>query len=269
MNMPEISVSTSFDYNTPIEVQFPLIAEAGFTHVSLAYRESHSNFQSHQGRAQIKRLLAQHSLRVDTIHGPRVDQVDVLTATAQAALDLEVPVIVAHAGPFAFGEDEFEYRFEMLRRSCDRLGTVAEQTGVRFALENVMPGPATRLVSQILPILDSRHFGFCYDSSHDQIDGPRPFSILDELSDRLIAVHLSDRIREFVDHVIPGEGFIEWELLTSILRESSFSGPLLLEVMTTHSAVKDPGQFLKLAYESGRRIYGSVYGTRDPSDGAA
>ncbi len=32
--------------------------------------------------------------------------------------------------------------------------------------------------------------------------------LLAQLRHRLIAVQLSDRIRDFVDHVIPGEGFI-------------------------------------------------------------
>jgi hypothetical protein len=43
---------------------------------------------------------------------------------------------------------------------------------VTFALENVMLGPATTLVQTVLPHLPPASFGFCYDSAHDQIDGP-------------------------------------------------------------------------------------------------
>ena len=80
-----------------------------------------------------------------------------------------------------------------------------------------------------------------------------------ELKDKLIAVHLSDRVKEFVDHVIPGEGFINWTSLCSILRDSGISFPLLLEVMVTNSSEKDPAMFLNLAFKSGSKLYSKIY----------
>ena len=35
MNKPAISISTAFNYAIPLEQQMPLVAEAGFSHVSL------------------------------------------------------------------------------------------------------------------------------------------------------------------------------------------------------------------------------------------
>jgi hypothetical protein len=191
---PELSVATSFNYQLAIDVQLPMIAAVGFTHVSLGAEVSHADYLSREGRTRLLEHLRRHDLRVDTIHGPRADQPDslrMLTATAEAAL---------HLNP-------------------DR-------------------------------------FGFCYDSSPDQIGGPRPFDLLVELRDRLIAVQLSDRIRDFVDHVIPGEGFIDWHVLASVLRTSSFRGPLLFEVSMTHSAEKDPSRFLRLTYDRARSLFG-------------
>lgn len=72
--------------------------------------------------------------------------------------------------------------------------------------------------SSTLARLDPALFGFCYDSAHVQIDGPRPFQLLDDLQDRVIAVHLSDRLRAFTDHVLPGEGFIAWDALLRACR---------------------------------------------------
>lgn len=50
MGRREISISTCFDYDVPIESQLPLVAEAGFTHVSLGAREPHSKYLSQDGR---------------------------------------------------------------------------------------------------------------------------------------------------------------------------------------------------------------------------
>jgi sugar phosphate isomerase/epimerase len=129
------------------------------------------------------------------------------------------------------------------------LDNVAEDTGILFAIENVLPGPATDIVPQVLDKLNPKHFGFCYDSSHDQIGGPRPFDLLKSLKERLLAVHLSDRIREFVDHVPPGEGFIDWIELTAILQTAPLPDTLLFEVAIEHSTEKNPKRFLQMAYE--------------------
>lgn len=116
-----------------------------------------------------------------------------------------------------------------------------------------------------LPELDSRSFGLCYDSSHDQIDGPRPFTLVHELGDRLQAVHLSDRVRAFVDHVPPGDGWIEWATLAAALRTTPFAGPLLFEVMVIHATEKDPGRLLHLTYEQGSVLFDQIFAGRDAS----
>jgi sugar phosphate isomerase/epimerase len=257
-----LSIATSFNYDIPIDEQIPLIAAAGFTHVSLGGQAAHSGYLSADGRSRLKELVRGHGLAIDTIHGPRADQPDsvaALTATARAAADLAAPVVVVHGGPFDFDAAELPARLDSLLRTCQALEAVAAETGVVFALENVLPGPATDLVRHALPRLDPRRFGFCYDSSHDQIGGPRSLDLLADLRPRLVAVHLSDRIAEFVDHVIPGEGFIDWESVAALLRAARFAGPLLLEVAVTHSAEKETEPFLRLAYARGSDLYDRIF----------
>ncbi|MDP9469853.1 MAG: sugar phosphate isomerase/epimerase [Chloroflexota bacterium] len=164
-----------------------------------------------------------------------------------------------------FGEDRRTFgqlprRLNVVRSACTALEPLLEQTGVVLAVENVLPGPATELVRLLLPDVDPQHFGFCYDSSHDQIGGPRPFGLLADLRDRVHAVHLSDRVREFVDHVPPGEGFIDWPALCQVLRTSSLSGPLLFEVMTLHAAEKDPASLLPQVYARAVDLHRQIYG---------
>ena len=134
------------------------------------------------------------------------------------------------------------------------LEAVSRKSGVRFALENVLPGPATELVETALKYLDPTCFGFCYDSSHDQIGGPKPFDLLLRQKNRVFAVHLSDRTADFVDHMPPGEGWINWETLIAALKTGVFSGPLLFEVMVTNASQKDTDAFLELVYRQANWI---------------
>ncbi len=244
-----VSVATSFDYALPIDQQIPLIADAGFTHFSLGADVAHSDYLSAVGQQRLRELAQTHGLGIDTIHGPRADQPNALatlTAVVDAAAELGVPVVVVHGSPFDFPEAELSARLEKL---------LLARSGVRLALENVLPGPATELVCQAVEGLDEAHFGFCYDSSHDQIGGPRPLDLLARLRGRLIAVQLSDRIRDFVDHVLPGEGFIEWHAICDQLRLAHFDRPLLLEVLTIYSAEKDPRRFLQRAQQQAMALF--------------
>lgn len=61
-------------------------------------------------------------------------------------------------------------------------------------------------------------------------------------------MQLSDRIRDFVDHVIPGEGFIHFQDVCAELAQAGYDRPLLLEVSTTHSVIKTPREFLRIAH---------------------
>ena len=253
-----VSVATSFDYALPIDQQIPLIADAGFTHFSLGADVAHSDYLSAVGQQRLRAFAQTYGLAIDTIHGPRADPPNALatlTAVVAAAAELGVPVVVVHGSPFDFPEAEFSARLEKLLETCEQLTPVLAGSGVRLALENVLPGPATELVCQAVESLGEAHFGFCYDSSHDQIGGPRPLDLLARLRGRLIAVQLSDRIRDFVDHVLPGEGFIEWPAICDQLRLARFDRPLLLEVLTTHSAEKDPRRFLQRAQQQAMALF--------------
>jgi sugar phosphate isomerase/epimerase len=252
-----LSVATSFCYDLPITEQLPMIAAAGFDHVSLGGNAEHSGYLTEEGRTLLKTLLQKYNLQIDTIHAPGLDHPDAVartTAVMEAAVQLGAPCIVAHGGPFQCDNNDMETRLPSLISTCNTLAPIVRDHGLAIALENVCPGPATDLVRRALLELDPSIFGLCYDSSHDQIDGPRPFDLIDAFPDRIFAVHLSDRIADFVDHVIPGEGFIAWPELCQHLRQAHYRQPVMLEVMMKHSRFKEPGKFLREAYEAGITI---------------
>lgn len=250
---PALSISTAFDYSIPIEEQIPAIAAAGFSHVSLGAKEQHSGYMTVSRRDHLRNLLRQNELEIDTIHAPcgmdLPDSAQRLAAVARVAAELDIPVMVVHPGPFAIEDLEQVNLLRKVLHTGRILESVARETGIVFAVENVLPGPSTELAQAAVSQLDPSCFGFCYDSSHDQIGGPNPFDLLTSFRGKIVAVHLSDRIAEFVDHVPPGDGFINWSGLMQALWQARYTNPLLFEVCVTHSAVKEMEPFLALTYQ--------------------
>ena len=201
--------------------------------------------------------LAATCLSVDTIHGYSMDKPDTLDVNRRiidAAVELNAPVVVLHCSSFSFDPATLDARRSDIREKFELFGAISEASGARFALENVLPGVATDFMEEMLAEADPKYFGFCYDSSHDQIDGPRDFGLLERNLGRLTAVHVSDRIREFVDHVIPGEGFIDFDRLCSLLKRAEIGFPLLMEVMTVNSSHKDPKAFLNAVKDAATEL---------------
>lgn len=255
--MYQTSISTTFNYEIPINEQLVLIKNAGFTHVSLGMNYEHSQILNKEYLNNLDKLLNELDLRVDTVHGCDLDKDDAIEINekvAEAASKLKAGIVVVHCSDFWFNDAEYETKEKIVRERICSLEDIAKENGIRFAFENVMPGKPTMLCEQMIELGNPRYIGFCYDSSHDQIDGPNNMDLLQRQKERLVAIHMSDRIKEFVDHVIPGEGVIHFDEIIPLLRESTFEGVVLMEVEMTHSKYKDVNEFLIMANNSAQNI---------------
>ena len=247
-----ISISSCFDYDIPLEEQMKHVSRGRFTHISLGSNLKHSKLFEEGRIEQIKNALSENSLSIDTIHFSQClatkDWQTVMEKTMQIAKELNCPVVVAHCTSFMGKEIQSNDDTEKLKVSIIDLTELCKKYKVKVALENLCPGNATDVLEQMLEVADENYIGFCYDSSHDQVDGPRPMSLLEKWKHRLMAVHISDRIKPFTDHVTIGEGFIRFNEMVEILRTTKFDFPFLMEVMKTYSQYKDTEEFLENTY---------------------
>ena len=255
----KISISTCFNYEIPIEKQFELVSKMGFKYISLSSNTSHSGL--FEDIEKLKRLIKKYDLSIDTIHGCRSDvddSVRILKNFAYTAKELAANTVVFHPCQFYIEENMIDDKLTKLLNVCDELKSVAKECNVKFAIENLHPKASTEVVKRALHKLDRDIFGLCYDSTHDQVDGPRDFKLLEEFGDRVIAVHLSDRIKEFVDHVVPGEGFINFEVICKLLNQFNYRNSILMEVLPVHTMFKDSVQLLEATYRAGCEIFNRV-----------
>lgn len=259
--MKGISVSTCFNYDIDFCDQLELIHKAGFSHVSIGTNYSHSGILESDNVIRIREIVRENNLLIDIIHGCSMDNSDTVEVNkilAKASEKLNVPVIVVHCSSFTFNPDTFDQRKKDIITKLPIFEDFAKTYNVSFAFENVLPGVATDLTGFAVNNSNPEYFGFCYDSAHDQIDGPRSFDLLRRNISRLKAVHISDRIREFVDHVIPGEGFIDFDEIAKIIHMSNPDIPLLMEVSMEHSKFKNAKQFLSVTYNEAKKIYNTI-----------
>lgn len=259
--MKGISISTCFDYEISFRRQVELIHNTGFTHISIGGQYNHSGILESKNYCEIDSIINDNNLSIDTIHGYALDKTDTFDVNkrlAEAASSLNIPVIVLHCSSFTINPNTFDKRKKDIISKIPLLEKLAETYNVNFAFENLLPGISTELAEFAVNNSDPKYFGFCYDSSHDQIDGPRPFDLLKRNVSRLKAVHISDRICEFVDHVTPNEGFIDFEKIAKIINQNNPSFPLLMEVATTHSSYKNTDEFLAITYRKALKLYDMI-----------
>ena len=72
----------------------------------------------------------------------------------------------------------------------------------------------------MLKEFNSDYIGFCYDSSHDFVDGESKGEILDKWKNRLFSVHLSDNDGLCDRHWIPGKGHVDWDRIIPIIKKT-------------------------------------------------
>jgi len=254
----KISISSSFNYSIPILDQIDFISDIGFTHLTLGRDYEHSGIFDTERLAALKEKLEECSIHIDTIQNSvdlDCEEWDnILIRTIEAAVFLGVNVIAVHCSKLIFEAGEYEARKMAISRKLKKIEYLCRQNNIRVALENVAPGISTKLMEDMLEIGNPQYIGFCYNSSNDQINGPRPMDLLEKWKYRMIAVRISDRIGEYAENALPGEGYIDFDAMTEIFKSVHSDIPFLVEVTMKNSKYQDAHEFLQIAYDAAARL---------------
>lgn len=124
---------------------------------------------------------------------------------------------------------------DFLRPYCD----YARKAGLTLALENMRGAgksadPAIRRyateVDDLWDLAQKLDIGVCWDTGHGNISGQAQYESLKKVAPRLKMLHINDNHAEDDIHLAPFLGLIDWNAVTSALREIGFSGAINLEV---------------------------------------
>ena len=266
LNKYSISIGTTFNYDIPLREQLPMIGRVGFRYISLGARVDHSGYLTASGRQRIKKMIASHGIRICSLHTPFGKNFDISSPDPEktrrtidcykrcidAAQYLGARVVIFH--PTAYMQfDNLDSRKKVITDNVNSLLDYIDDTEVSLAVENEHFAPANDILRFSLDTIPDSEYGFCYDTSHDNLTS-HPLKIFQQYGHRLLTTHISDNRGESDDHVLPYEGIFPWTAFCRAFSMIHFGGVPLLEVEMRESAFGSPGEFLQEAFTRGQRL---------------
>lgn len=231
--MAQYGIFAWFGYQLPIDTRLRLISEAGFDCVMLWWGDEFYDIDGE--KTKHPDIARKYGLEIANAHAPYQyanylwdDGINgeayenVLLDCIRTCALCEIPILVIH--PSEGHLPQFPAGNTGIQRLL-RLLDEATRLGIRLALENV---ERPDYLEYVFCSICSENLGFCYDSGHDFLVSGG-FSMLEKYAGRLLALHLHDNDGKEDQHLVPGEGRIDWEALRLRLNMAGFGGPLTLE----------------------------------------
>jgi sugar phosphate isomerase/epimerase len=116
-------------------------------------------------------------------------------------------------------------------RSLDALAEAADAVDVTLALELVPNALSTapRLVQWLEEDLELGRAGVCLDVGHANIVGDAVEAV-ETCSGHIVTTHLHDNRAGRDDHLVPGQGSIDWDALTMAFQKVGYDGAWIFEL---------------------------------------
>jgi len=243
LHVPEarIGLSSASVYPESTAAAFELAAELGYDGVEIMVGMDPVS----QDPAALRHLSDFHEVPILAIHAPcllitqRVwgnDPWVKLDRSREVAEEVGASAVVVHP-PFRWQRDYARAFEEGLRR-------MADETAVKFAVENMFPWrTGTRQVQAYSPgwnVIEDDYPHFTLDLSHSATSQSDALELLDVMGDRLAHVHLADGSGSPKDeHLVPGRGLQPCAEVLERLAGRGFTGSVVLEVNTRRAAGRE------------------------------
>jgi sugar phosphate isomerase/epimerase len=230
----KVALSTASTYPESTAAAFEIAARLGYDGVEVMVWTDPVS----QDVDALRRLSDYHGIAVLAIHAPcllitqRVWGTDPwakLQRARTAATTLGAETVVVHP--------PFRWQRDYARDFVAGIERMADETDVRFAVENMFPLRARG--REVVPYApdwdvvteDYRHTTL--DLSHTAVSQTDAYDMAEALGDRLAHVHLADGLGTPRDeHLVPGRGSQRCADVLELLARRSFGGVVVVEVNT-------------------------------------
>jgi len=246
-----ISTATSVFFNYLIPDAVEQVIEAGFDGIDIWCGRPHLYRQDYPPDTLIvmKQRLDQAGLAVvslmpaffrypfsfsSPVDAIRDDSVAYMKACIDNALVMGAGHVLVVPSHSLHGQTTGDARKSFI----DSLGKVceyAEQKKMKLGIEIVYPQlsdymHSSRDAMQVIRELGSSALGVVIDSGHLNLSGENLETVLNNLGDLLLQVHVNDNDGKQQQNAIPGEGVIDFGGLVNLLRKFGYDGFLTLEL---------------------------------------
>jgi len=253
------------------------IAAHGFEAIEVFAARDHFDYHDRRAALALAEWLDDTRLSLHSLHAPIAaeyakgkwhdgyslaasDEPRRKRAVAEVAIAINlaalVPyrVLVLHGGvpePFAVPADN---HLASLVRSLEELAPAAAGVGVTLAVE-VIPNAlstASALVELVESEMDAGEIGICLDTGHARLMGD-VVDAIETCSGHLVATHLHDNRGRTDDHLVPGQGVVDWDATLLAFQKVGYDGAWMFELAVAadrrpvlERAVKARGRFESL-----------------------
>jgi sugar phosphate isomerase/epimerase len=240
-----VALSTASTYPESTAAAFEMAARLGYDGVEVMVWTDPVS----QSADALRQLVDYYGVPIVAVHAPcllltqRVWGTDPwakLRRARSAAEKLGAATVVVHP--------PFRWQRDYARDFITGLDRMAEETDVRFAVENMFPLRARgRLISAYAPDwspLDDDYPQVTLDLSHTSVSRSDALAMADELGERLVHVHLADGTGLAKDeHLVPGRGNQPCAELLEGLAGHGFSGTVVVEINTRRAESRAQREF--------------------------
>jgi sugar phosphate isomerase/epimerase len=258
----------TLDPQPPIET-VSLAHQQGFQGVEIAceYPRGPLDYR-HETILQMKRLAQEHDIHLQ-VHAPYINlrpadlNPRIREASVQSVRDgidfasqIDGRIVTVHLGSVSRGRLKHarESVRAILLNSITTLTDYAEDRDVTIAIENVQSdreeweeaiGKTAEDIIGVLKEIDAKNVGVTFDVGHaNTVGNPDDFAV--RLAPYIVNVHLHDNDGTRDQHLVIGEGKIDFPKILHTLKEVGYSGPLVLEYFDPASLLRAKTELVKL-----------------------
>lgn len=199
-----------------------------------------------------KALISSHGMRVSQAHAPwrtpkdgdpeeRKRWILAMEKSVRGAAALDCTRFIVHPlMPYMDTAENPDEVWQMNESFLGNLADYAKEYGVTVCLEN-MPFPDFPIATvahdlEMLRRLQRDNLKICLDTGHAAIFyGADVASAVRDIGEKLEAVHIHDNMGKIDEHLIPGDGIIDWDGVCAALNETGFKGVFSLETSPKHT----------------------------------
>jgi len=193
-----------------------------------------------------KRMLLHSSIRVFSIHAQfgegydfsSLDEDEYLSGISNALESIELAryfnaeMVVFHSSSEPVFESERASRIEQLKKALEYLSRESAKTGTKIAVEFLPRDCIGNNVDELIDIIaefDPEIVGVCLDTNHLMGDYRNLPHIVEKLGKHLFTLHISDYGGVDEQHLLAGQGVVDWEMFIEALRKIGYVGPFNYE----------------------------------------
>lgn len=191
-------------------------------------------------------LIESHGMRVTQAHGPWPFPDNhgdgegyelLLSATKRAVYGAHVlgstRLVLHPLMPFGEGGDNPEAVYDVNERFLSDIADYAQGYGVTICLENLpfteYPLSSPRSVCDVVDKVNKPNLKVCLDTGHAVIFNKDVGQVVRCVGSRLEALHIHDNMGKNDEHLIPGDGIINWDEVACALKDIGYKNVISLE----------------------------------------